>query len=45
MTICHEVGHCLGLAHRYTPPDNHGIMAGDLKPDAHDITSLKEYYL
>jgi hypothetical protein len=42
--VCHEVGHCLGLAHRYTPPDNHGVMAGDLKPDDHDITSLKEYY-
>jgi hypothetical protein len=44
MAVCHEVGHCLGLAHRYTPPDNHGVMAGGFKPDTHDLDSVRRYY-
>jgi predicted Zn-dependent protease len=42
--VCHELGHCLGLAHRYTPPDNHGVMSGDLKPDVHDLDSVRGFY-
>jgi len=38
--VCHETGHCLGLAHR----SDGGVMAGGWKPDDHDLKSLKGYY-
>lgn len=39
--ICHEVGHCLGLAH-----GGKGIMGGGaMEPDAHDLDSVRRYYL
>jgi hypothetical protein len=39
--ITHELGHCLGLSHR----DDGGVMAGNRKPDAHDLSSIRRYYL
>lgn len=38
-TICHEVGHNLGLAH-----GGNGIMSGGIVPNQHDLDSVKEYY-
>jgi hypothetical protein len=40
-TVCHELGHCLGLWHR----TDGGVMAGGQHPDAHDLDSVRAYYL
>jgi hypothetical protein len=42
--VCHEIGHCLGLVHgtRGTPA---GVMEGGLEPNAHDLDSLRSYYV
>ena len=37
--IGHEIGHCLGLYHR-----EGAIMGGGLKPDDHDLSSLRTFY-
>jgi hypothetical protein len=37
--ICHEVGHCLGLAH-----GGGGVMAGGWKPSDHDLESVRSWY-
>jgi hypothetical protein len=44
--ICHEVGHCLGLDHRPAGwgTISAGIMGTGVRPDEHDIASLKEWY-
>jgi hypothetical protein len=46
--ITHEVGHALGLNHRPQDEVNKSVMNGKvgawLKPDAHDIDSLRRYY-
>jgi hypothetical protein len=39
-TICHEVGHCLGLEH-----GSNGVMMGGLVPNDHDLDSVRRYYL
>lgn len=39
-TIGHEIGHCLGLDH-----GGDGIMEGNWKPNAHDLDSIRRYYL
>jgi hypothetical protein len=38
-TICHEVGHCLGLEH-----GSNGIMSGGMVPNQHEIDSVRAYY-
>lgn len=38
-TICHEVGHNLGLDH-----GGRGIMSGGMVPNAHDLDSVRAYY-
>ncbi len=40
--ICHEVGHCLGLAHRPagSGPISAGVMGTGTFPDQHDIDSV-----
>jgi hypothetical protein len=46
--LTHETGHALGLNHRPQGNDNTSAMNGDravsIKPDAHDIESLRGYY-
>ena len=38
-TLGHEIGHTLGLWHRA----DSGIMSGALRPDAHDIESVRNW--
>lgn len=46
--LTHEIGHCLGLNHRPQDEDNRSVMNGRigawLKPDAHDLESLRRFY-
>jgi hypothetical protein len=47
--LTHEIGHALGLNHRPQDEMNHSVMNGKvggyLLPDAHDLDSLRRYYL
>jgi hypothetical protein len=47
--LTHEIGHALGLNHRPQDETNKSVMNGKvgawLTPDAHDIESLRGYYL
>jgi len=38
--VCHELGHGLGLAH-----GGGGVMSGGWVPNAHDLQSVRDYYL
>ena len=44
--IAHEVGHCLGLSHRPAGwgPTSAGIMGTGVRPDQHDLDSVRGYY-
>jgi len=47
--ITHEIGHCLGLNHHTNAPSVMGVTPsgywmGTVKPDAHDLGSLRSYY-
>jgi hypothetical protein len=44
--ITHEIGHCLGLDHRWQTEDARSVMKSSAfsHPDAHDIASLVDYY-
>jgi len=37
--VCHELGHCLGLSH-----GGGGVMSGALRPNEHDLDSVRRYY-